>query len=269
MSDAVMTDRPVVVQREGPVATLVLSRPARRNPLSLETMTELTARLREAGEDPGVRAVVLGAEGPAFCAGHDLRELATRDPAVHERVFGACADLMLTIHRLPVPVVARVQGIATAAGCQLVAACDLAVAAEGARFATPGVRIGLFCTTPMVEVARAVGRTRAMEMLLTGDPIDAGTALAWGLVNRVVAAERLEEEAAALARRVAESSRETVAIGKRAVAENLDLPLEEAYRHAGGVMCRNAVTDDAQEGIDAFLGKREPEWTHGEGPGAG
>jgi len=262
MSDVVATDRPVRVQRDGPVVTLVLSRPGRRNPLSLETMTELTARLREAGDDPQVRAVVIGAEGPAFCAGHDLRELATRDPAVHERVFDACAELMLTVHRVPVPVVARVQGIATAAGCQLVAACDLAVAAEGARFATPGVRIGLFCTTPMVEVARVVGRTRAMQMLLTGDPVDAATALDWGLVNRVVPAERLGEEAEALAARIASSSRGTVAIGKRAVAENLDLPLEEAYRHASGVMCRNAVTDDAQEGIDAFLAKREPVWTH-------
>ena len=262
MSDVVATDRPVRVQRDGPVVTLVLSRPGRRNPLSLETMNELTARLREAGDDPQVRAVVIGAEGPAFCAGHDLRELATRDPAVHERVFDACAELMLTVHRVPVPVVARVQGIATAAGCQLVAACDLAVAAEGARFATPGVRIGLFCTTPMVEVARVVGRTRAMQMLLTGDPVDAATALDWGLVNRVVPAERLGEEAEALAARIASSSRGTVAIGKRAVAENLDLPLEEAYRHASGVMCRNAVTDDAQEGIDAFLAKREPVWTH-------
>ena len=147
-----------------------------------------------------MRAVVLGAQGTVFSAGHDLRELATRDAAVHERIFAACAELMLTIHRLPVPVVARVQGLATAAGCQLVAACDLAVAAEGARFATPGVTIGLFCTTPMVEVARAVGRKRAMGMLLTGDPIDAATALDWGLVNRVVPADRLDDEAAALAR---------------------------------------------------------------------
>ena len=153
---------------------------------------------------------------------------------MHERIFAACAELMLAIHRLPVPVVARVQGLATAAGCQLVAACDLAVAAEGARFATPGVKTGLFCTTPMVEVARAVGRKRAMEMLLTGDPIDAPTALDWGLVNRVVPADRLDEEAAALAGRVATASRATVAIGKRAFGENLDLPLEEAYRHASG-----------------------------------
>jgi enoyl-CoA hydratase/carnithine racemase len=262
MPPATTTDRPVAVQRDQDTVTLVLNQPERRNALSTETMRELTARLREAGDDPAVRAVILGAEGTAFSAGHDLRELSTRDPEVHERVFAACAELMLTVHRLPVPVVARVQGMATAAGCQLVAACDLAVAAEGARFATPGVRIGLFCTTPMVEVARAVGRTRAMEILLTGDAIDAATALAWGLVNRVVPAERLEEEAAALAARVATVSRATVAIGKRAVTENLDLPLEEAYRHASAVMCANMATDDAQEGIAAFLEKREPVWSH-------
>ena len=261
MSDAVLTDRPVTVARDGPVVTLVLSRPGRRNPLSHETMTELTRLLRETGADPSVRAIVLGAEGPAFCAGHDLRELATRDAAVHERVFAACAELMLTIHRLAQPVVARVQGMATAAGCQLVAACDLAVAAESARFATPGVKIGLFCTTPMVEVARAVGRTRAMELLLTGEPIDARTALQWGLVNRVVELEHLDQEAAGLAARVAAASGETLAIGKRAVGENLGLPLEEAYAHASGVMCRNALTDDAQEGIAAFLEKRPPVWS--------
>ena len=261
MSDAVITDRPVAVARDGPVTTLVLSRPERRNPLSYETMTELTARLREAGDDPSVRAVVLGALGPVFCAGHDMRELATRDAAVHERVFGACAELMLTIHRLPHPVIARVQGLATAAGCQLVAACDLAVAAESARFGAPGVKIGLFCTTPMVEVARAVGRTRAMEMLLTGEPIDARTALHWGLVNQVVPLEHLDDAAVALAERVLAASGETIAIGKRAVHENLDLPLDEAYRHASAVMCRNAVTDDAQEGIAAFLEKRPPHWS--------
>jgi enoyl-CoA hydratase/carnithine racemase len=252
---------PVAVRRDDAIVTLVLSRPERRNALSTETMLELTRRLREAGDDPGVRAVVLGAAGPAFSAGHDLRELATRDAAVHERVFAACAELMLTIHRLAIPVVARVQGIATAAGCQLVAACDLAVASEEARFATPGVRIGLFCTTPMVEVARSIGRTRAMGMLLTGDPIDAATALDWGLVNQVVPADRLDEAAAALAGRVASASRATVATGKRAVAENLDLPLDEAYRHASAVMCRNMSSEDAQEGVAAFLGKREPVWS--------
>ena len=260
MPDAQMPDRPVTTRRDGPLVTLVLSRPARSNPLSLDTMQELTGALAAAGDDPAVRAVVIGAEGPVFSAGHDLREVAGADAALRERIFAACSELMLTIHRLAVPVVARVQGLATAAGCQLVAACDLAVAAEGARFATPGVRIGLFCSTPQVEVVRAVGHTRAMEMLLTGDPIDAATARDWGLVNRVVGADDLDAAAADLAARVAEASRATVASGKRAVADTLDLPIDEAYRHASAVMARDAGTPDAREGIAAFLGKREPVW---------
>lgn len=253
----------VTAARDGAVATLVLDEPARRNPLSLTTMRALTAHLRRAGDDPGVRAVVIGASGTVFCAGHDLRELATGDAAALEEIFAACAELMLAVHRLPVPVIARVQGLATAAGCQLVAACDLAVAAEDARFATPGVRIGLFCSTPMVEVARAVGRSRAALMLYTGDPIDASTARGWGLVTAVVPADGLESAAAGLAARIADSSRSTLAIGKRAIADNLDLPLSEAYAHASGVMCANAVTSDAQEGIAAFLEKRPPVWSHG------
>jgi enoyl-CoA hydratase/carnithine racemase len=260
-----MAAAPVTAARDGAVVTLVLDEPDRRNPLSLATMRALTGRLRRAGDDPGVRAVVIGASGPVFCAGHDLRELATDDGPALEEVFAACAELMLAVHRLPVPVIARVQGLATAAGCQLVAACDLAVAAEGARFATPGVRIGLFCSTPMVEVARAVGRSRAALMLYTGDPIDAGTAREWGLIAEVVPAGELETAAAALAARVAASSRSTLTIGKRAIADNLDLPLREAYAHASGVMCANAVTADAQEGIAAFLAKRQPVWSHGGG----
>ncbi len=254
--------RRVAVERDGPVATLVLDHPERRNPLSRATMGALHAALSDAGADPGVRVVVLGARGPVFCAGHDLRELAEADAAETERLFADCAGLMLAIHRLPVPVIARVGGLATAAGCQLVAACDLAVASEDARFATPGVRIGLFCSTPMVEVIRSVGRTRAMEMLLTGDPIDAATALDWGLVNRVAPAERLDAATAELAGRVATASRATLSVGKRAVADTQGLPLDEAYRHASGVMCRNATQPDAREGIAAFLGKRAPEWSH-------
>lgn len=267
MSDANHGDgRPVAMRRDGAVATVVLDRPARRNALSLEMLGALHDALAGAAADPEVRAVVLGAEGPVFSSGHDLREITQGDEALHRQVFDACSEVMLLIHRMPHPVVARVQGLATAAGCQLVAACDLAVASEAARFATPGVRIGLFCTTPMVEVARAVGRTRAMEMLLTGDPIDAATALSWGLVNRVVEHDRLDEAAAALARRVASASGQTLALGKPAVAENLDLPLEQAYRHASEVMVRNAGTADAREGMSAFLDKREPEWSHGRPP---
>jgi enoyl-CoA hydratase/carnithine racemase len=263
MPDATTHSPPVRTGRDGPVATLTLCRPERRNPLSLDTMRALTTALREAGDDPEVRGVVLGAEGPVFSAGHDLRELADGDAAAHEEVFGACAELMLTVHRLPVPVIAAVRGLATAAGCQLVAACDLAVASEGARLATPGVRIGLFCTTPAVEVARAVGRGRAMRMLLTGDPIDARTALDWGLVTAIVQDDRVDEEARGLVDTIARASRDTVALGKRAVGENLGLALDEAYRHASGVMCDNAGRPDAREGIAAFLGKREPVWTHG------
>jgi len=261
MPEAHNSSGPVIVRRDGAITTLVLSRPERRNPLSLETMTALRDGLREAGADPSVRAVIVGSEGPVFSAGHDLRELSVDDPAQHERIFDLCADLMLTIHGLDVPVVARVQGLATAAGCQLVAACDLAVVSEEARFATPGVRIGLFCTTPMVEVLRSVGRTRAMEMLLTGDAIDAGTALRWGLVNRVVAPDLLEREATALAERVVASGRAVVARGKHAVGESADLSLEEAYRRASAIMCRDAASKDAQEGIAAFLDKRAPVWS--------
>ncbi|MEW6581963.1 MAG: enoyl-CoA hydratase [Actinomycetota bacterium] len=255
MSDALREER------DGHVLTLVLSRPEKRNPLSLDLMRALTARLHAAAGDPDVHAVVIGADGPAFSAGHDLRELTGRDEAFYAEVFDACADLMTAIHATPQPVIARVQGIATAAGCQLVAACDLAVAAESATFATPGVRIGLFCTTPMVEVARAVGRKRAMELLLTGEPIDAATAASWGLVNRAVPDDRLDEAAAALAHRVAQASPLTVGIGKRAFWENLDLPLDEAYRHGSAVMCRNALARDAQEGIAAFLEKRPAVWS--------
>jgi enoyl-CoA hydratase/carnithine racemase len=267
MSDQCRHECPVAVERDGPVVTLVLDRPERRNPRSRATMGALRAELIAAGDDRGVRAVVIGARGPVFCAGHDLRELGAADAPGIEAIFAACAELMTTVHRLPVPVIARVQGMATAAGCQLVAACDLAVAADGARFATPGVRIGLFCTTPMIEVIRAVGRTRAMEMLLTGDPIEASTALAWGLVNRVVPADGLDAAAADLAARVASAGRATVAAGKRAVADTLAMPLDEAYGHASAVMSREARSPDAREGIAAFLAKRDPVWSDRGGGG--
>ena len=252
---------PLLVDRDGAVVTLTLNRPERRNALSTDLMLELTERLRATAADDGVRAIVLGAAGPVFCSGHDLREMRDREAADYERIFGVCSELMLTVHRIPQPVVARVQGMATAAGCQLVAACDLAVASQTARFATPGVRLGLFCTTPMVEVARNVGRKRALELLLTGEPIDAATAADWGLVNRVVPAERLDEEAAALAAKVAAASGLTLGIGKRAFYENLEPDADWAYEHASGVMCANALARDAQEGIGAFLEKREPVWT--------
>jgi enoyl-CoA hydratase/carnithine racemase len=208
-----------------------------------------------------VRVVVIAAAGPAFCAGHDLRELRSEPHrAVYERVFAQCSALMLQIVHLPKPVIAEVQGIATAAGCQLVATCDLAVAAAEARFATPGVNIGLFCSTPMVALTRAVGRKAAMEMLLTGEFVDAAEAKALGLVNRVVQRAELEAATMALARQIAAKSAMTVAIGKEAFYRQAELDLAEAYRYAAEVMTRNMLAHDAAEGIDAFLQKRPPVW---------
>lgn len=250
-------NEPVLVTRAGSVTTVTLNRPERRNPLSLETITALRGALGDA--DAAV--IVIAATGPAFSAGHDLREMSSRDPEFYGELFDACGALMLAIHRLPQPVIACVQGIATAAGCQLVAACDLAIASETARFATPGVRVGLFCTTPMVEVARAIGRKRAMQMLLTGEPIDAHTAAAWGLVNEVVPADRLVARADRLAAQIATASPAVLATGKRAFYDNLEPGLPAAYDHAGAIMAASATTDDAQEGFAAFLGKRAPAWS--------
>jgi enoyl-CoA hydratase/carnithine racemase len=249
----------LVADAEG-TRTVTLNRPERRNALSLALMLELRALLDQTAADPSVRVIVIDASGPAFSAGHDLSEMDGETRESYEELFRVCSELMLAIHRLPQPVIASVRGIATAAGCQLVAACDLAIAAEGARFATPGVRIGLFCSTPMVEVSRVVGRKRAMEMLLTGEPIDAATAADWGLINRVVAAEELDEAVHALATRLARFSARTVAVGKRAFYEQLDHGLGDAYELTRGVMARNAASPAAQEGISAFLGKRDPVW---------
>ena len=242
------------------VRTLTLNRPERRNALSLGLMRELLDALAITAADTQVQVVVLRGEGPAFCAGHDLSEMLGCQLDDYRELFDVCSELMLALHRLPQPVIARVHGIATAAGCQLVAACDLAVAADDARFATPGVRIGLFCSTPMVEVSRAVGRKQALELLLTGDPIDADTAVRWGLLNRAVPAAELDAAVAELAARVARGSTRTIEIGKRAFYEQLDVPIEQAYAHAKEVMARNAAEPDAQEGIDAFLHKRPPVW---------
>lgn len=247
----------VLADRDGPVLTLTLNRPDRRNPLSLEMIGALRARLAEIGD---AHVVVLASTGPVFCAGHDLREMDGRDATFYDHLFAECGHLMMDIHTLDAPVIAQVQGIATAAGCQLVAACDLAVASTQAQFATPGVRIGLFCTTPMVEVARAVGRKRAMEMLLTGDPVPAGIACDWGLVNSVVAPDELPAATAALAARIASASPMVLRLGKRAFHANLDLPVAQAYPHAAAIMSANATADDAQEGFAAFLGKRAPVW---------
>jgi len=244
----------------GPAAVITLNRPDRRNALSLELIEELLGTLRRVSEQEGVRAIVLEGSGPAFSAGHDLSEMIARDVGFYQRLFDACTELMECIHRLPQPVIAKVAGIATAAGCQLVAACDLAVAAESAQFATPGVKIGLFCSTPMVPVSRAVGRKRALEMLLTGRPIDAATARDWGLVNRVVPEDALDDEVAALVEAIARSSPLTVGIGKEAFYSQIELDEHRAYDLTKAVMAMNARADDAQEGMCAFLEKRPPEW---------
>jgi enoyl-CoA hydratase/carnithine racemase len=243
------------------VLRLTLNRPAVRNALSMALMNALAEALERAGSDPKSRVVVIAAAGPGFCAGHDLRELRS-DPRreTYERAFAASGELMQTIVRLAKPVIAEVHGIATAAGCQLVASCDLAVGAAEARFATPGVNIGLFCSTPMVALTRAVGRKAAMEMLLTGDMIDAATAKSLGLINRVVPAAELRAATDALARQIAEKSSFTVAIGKEAFYRQAELDLAAAYAYTSEVMTRNMLAADAEEGIDAFIEKRKPVW---------
>ncbi|MBO0709716.1 MAG: enoyl-CoA hydratase [Acetobacteraceae bacterium] len=263
MSVAGERDEGVLERRDHErVAWLTLNRPAARNALSVALMTALEDALDTIGEDGSVHVVVIAANGPAFCAGHDLREMrANPGRGSYEALFTQCSRLMTKLVRLPKPVIARVHGVATAAGCQLVASCDLAVAAVGARFATPGVDIGLFCSTPMVALSRAVGRKAAMEMLLTGDLIGAGQAQALGLVNRVVPEADLDAAVAALARQIAEKSPLTVAIGKEAFYAQAEMPLDEAYRYAAEVMTRNMLARDAEEGIDAFLTKRAPLWT--------
>jgi enoyl-CoA hydratase/carnithine racemase len=244
------------------VTTLTLNRPAARNALSLALMEALDTELAAIADDPAVRVVIIAGAGPAFCAGHDLREIrANPTQQAYEAVFALCSRLMQRIVRLPKPVIARVHGVATAAGCQLVASADLAVAADTARFATPGVDIGLFCSTPMVALSRAVGRKAAMEMLLTGEMVPAARARELGLVNRVVPEAALDEAVLALARQIAAKSPLTVAIGKEAFYRQADMDLSAAYAYASQVMTRNMLARDAAEGIDAFLTKRPPIWT--------
>jgi enoyl-CoA hydratase/carnithine racemase len=239
---------------------ITLNRPDQRNALSTPLMRELTEALERESARPEVRAVVLRASGPAFSAGHDLKELLDRSLDEEREIFDVCTRMMQTVQRIPQPVIAAVQGIATAAGCQLVATCDLAVASEPARFATPGVKIGLFCSTPMVALSRNIGRKRALEMLLSGRAIDAGTAADWGLVNRVVPAAELDEAALELAHQVASASPLTLRIGKQAFYRQIDAGQDEAYDLMSQTMAENAMTADAQEGMSAFLDKRQPTW---------
>ena len=251
----------ICMAREGLAAVVTLNRPQRRNPLSLGLMLELTGCLDEIGRDREIRAVILAAAGKVFCSGHDLSEMTGRNIDEYRRIFDVCTQLMMKIQAIPQPVIAEVQGIATAAGCQLVATCDLAVAAEEAAFGTPGVKIGLFCTTPMVPLARAVGRKRALQMLLTGELVDARTAADWGLINLVVSASDLPAATRKLAAKVAEASSLVVALGKQAWYTQIDLDQAKAYAYAQEVISMNAMAADAQEGISAFLGKRAPCWS--------
>ena len=262
MADQIAQDSPVLYEQEGGVAILTLNNPDRRNVLStlvLETLQDYLARFQE---DPDVRAVVLRSSGPVFSSGHDLNEMVDRDHDSYEAVFTLCTQVMEAIRLLPKPVIAQVQGLATAAGCQLVATCDLAVAGESARFATPGVQIGLFCTTPGVALARAVNTKKAMEMLLTGIPISAADAQDAGLVNRVVPDEELEENVLELARHIAGASSQTLSIGKPAFYRQIELDRPAAYELAQAVMVDNLEKEDAQEGISAFLQKRPPQWKY-------
>ena len=251
----------IQITQDGAIARLTLNRPERRNALSLEMMLEVIAAFDEIGRDREIRAVILAAAGKVFCSGHDLSQMTGRDINEYRQIFDVCTELMQKVQSIPQPVIAEVQGIATAAGCQLVATCDLAVASEDAKFATPGVRIGLFCTTPMVALTRAIGRKRAMQMLLTGEFVDARTAADWGLVNEVVGAGELQAASNRMAEKVAEASSLVVAIGKQAFYTQIDLDQPKAYAYAKEVMSMNAMAADAQEGISSFLGKRAACWT--------
>jgi enoyl-CoA hydratase/carnithine racemase len=246
---------------EGQLGVITLNRPDRRNALSLDLMLELIRCLDEFEANSSLRAIILGAAGKVFCSGHDLGEMLGRTVNDYRRLFDVCTELMAKIQSVPQPVIAQVQGVATAAGCQLVATCDLAIASDLAAFATPGVKIGLFCTTPMVALSRAVGRKRALEMLLTGKLVDASTAAVWGLVNRVVPATDLESATRELACKIAEASSFTVGLGKQAYYAQIDLDQPKAYAYAKEVMTMNALAHDAQEGISAFLEKRVACWS--------
>ena len=252
----------VLFEKEMPIGWLTLNRPDKRNALSLELMQDMLVKLDQVAEDPDIRVVVIRGNGPMFSAGHDLKEMAGSDKDLHHfrRIFSTCNRMMLRLQQLPQPVMAQVHGIATAAGCQLVAACDLAIAETGARFATPGVKVGLFCTTPMIPLVRLIGRRRAMEMLLTGRFVSAQEAEHFGLVNRLVPADQLAEETRKWALELAQFSRFTLALGKRAFYEQIDLDETSAYNYAKEVISINCMAEDAQEGMGAFLEKRKPQW---------
>lgn len=254
------TEAPLLVETTAGVTRLTLNRPSRRNALSRELIAALDAALEKTAADPESRIVILAAAGPVFCSGHDLSEMTGRNEVEYHSIFEACSRMMLRLRQIPQPVIARVQGVATAAGCQLAAACDLIVAVEDAVFATPGVKIGLFCTTPMVPIVRSLPAKVAMEMLLTGIPITARRAHELGMINRVVPADQLDTAIEELTRPILATSRLTVEIGKTAFHDQYALSESEAYGRAVQVMTGNAMTHDAQEGMAAFLQKRTPDW---------
>ena len=243
---------------DGPIATVTLARPEKRNALGLDFMKSVIEAFNDVPDDVGV--VVLTAEGKVFSAGHDMKEMMGRDDVYYTALFDTCETMMKTIRDLRQPVIAKVQGIATAAGCQLVATCDLAIASDTAWFATPGVKIGLFCHTPNVAVSRAVGQKRAMQMLLTGEPIDAATAVEWGLINQAVPADDLDHAAKEMADKILEYSRNTISLGKGTFYEQEGLSIDDAYAVTSPVMASNAANEHAQEGMGAFLDKRQPQW---------
>lgn len=245
------------------ITTLTLNRPEKFNPLSQEMLAALQAELDQISADSSVRVVVIAAKGKAFCAGHDLKEMRNNpQKAFYDELFQQCSRMMISINQLPQPVIAKVQGVATAAGCQLVAACDLAVAVDTAKFATSGIRYGLFCSTPSVAVGRNLSRKQAMEILLTGEFIDAAAAERQGLINRSVTADDLDATVQALADAIISKSAVAVSMGKEMFYKQLEMGLEEAYAYAGEVMACNMMADDAQEGFAAFLEKRQPVWNH-------
>src|SRR6516165_6426284 len=262
MNSTISAAAPVLVtETKEEVVWLTLNRPEKRNALSWELLVELDAALARIADDKSARAVVVSSHGPVFCSGHDLGEMVGCSAESYRDLFTLCSRVMRQFRRLPQPVIARVQGMATAAGCQLVAACDLAVAADTATFATPGVKLGLFCTTPMVPLVRAIPAKAALQMLLTGELIDASMAAEWGLVNQVVPQAELAAATARLAAKIADASSLVVSIGKQAFYTQIDLDQPKAYAYAKEVMSMNALAADAQEGISAFLTKRAPRWS--------
>jgi len=259
-----MEMEPVLFEKDGPLGWLTLNRPKNRNALSVEVMNAMQNKLNMCAKDEDIRVVVIRGSGPAFCAGHDLKEMVGAHYDAHHfrKIFTVCSDMMQALHKLPQPVIAQVHGIATAGGLQLVAACDLAIAESGTRFSTPGVKIGLFCSTPMVPLVRVIGRRKAMDMLLTGRFVSAEEAEQFGLINRIAAADKLAEETRNWAMEIAQYSRFTLALGKQAFYNQIDLDEPAAYNYAADAMVAGCLAADAQEGMAAFLEKRQPIWKH-------